>query len=211
MSQIVPTITAENPHTYREQIERVEPFAKRIHIDLMDGLFTPNQSILVEQVWLPKGVICDIHLMFAEPEDVISDLAVLEPNLIIFPAEASFQLDRVQSALKGLNIKLGLALLPETSIESLGNAIKEIDHLLIFSGNLGYQGGSTANLDLLQKAKIAKKLNPKLEIGWDGSINEKNVREISASGIDTINTGGYIHGNLDPHAAYQTLKRLVEL
>lgn len=210
MAQIVPTITAENPHIYREQIERVEKFAKRIHIDLMDGVFTPNQSLDIDQVWLPKGIISDVHVMFAEPEAIINDLIRLEPSLIIIPAEASFDLKNISHLLNSASIKLGIALLPETSVESLGSAINEISHLLVFSGNLGHQGGSTANLDLLAKATKAQELNPKLEIGWDGGVDATNVMVIANEGIQTINTGGFIHGAQDAEDAYKTLSNLIQ-
>ncbi|MDQ5969686.1 MAG: ribulose-phosphate 3-epimerase, partial [Patescibacteria group bacterium] len=90
MNIICPTITAGNLHTYREQMERVESFAKRIHIDLMDGKFTNNKSIEIEQVWLPEDMPCDIHLMFQNPESVINDLIKLRPQLVIIQAESTF-------------------------------------------------------------------------------------------------------------------------
>lgn len=205
MSEVVPTITAENPHAYREQIERVEGFAKRIHIDLMDGVFTPNRSVSIEQVWLPKDLICDVHLMFAEPESAVLELATLEPNLIIIPAEALFNLNHIVRILKGTSIKLGLALLPETTIESVSLIIREVDHLLIFSGNLGHQGGSNADLNLLKKASKALELNPKLEIGWDGGINETNIQSIANGGVTVLNSGGFIHSAKNPREAFQIL------
>lgn len=209
MSQIVPTITAENPHIFREQIERVEGFTKRIHIDLMDGIFTSNQSVSIEQVWLPTDIICDIHLMFKEPEDVFSDLIALQPHMIIVPAEATFNMNHIKEMLKGTNIKLGLALLPETSVESIKNYLNDIDHLLIFSGNLGHQGGSVANLYLLKKVEVARKINPALEIGWDGGVNDSNVAAFASAGVDIINTGGYIHTAPDAGLAYKTLSGLL--
>ncbi len=53
MAVICPTVTAYDPHEYREQMERVEPFAKRIHIDLMDGHFAPTKSPGLKHVWWP--------------------------------------------------------------------------------------------------------------------------------------------------------------
>ena len=63
MAVICPTVTAAEPHEYREQIERIAPFAHRIHIDLADGVFTPNKLIDLMQVWWPVGMVADIHRM----------------------------------------------------------------------------------------------------------------------------------------------------
>ena len=167
MAIIVPTITAENPHVYREQIERVQGFATRIHIDLMDGIFTPNKSVLPSQVWWPDALEADIH------------------------------------------VKCGIALLANTPVSQVVDVLPFVQQLLIFSGNLGHQGGSTADVSLLTKVKQAKKMNPSIELAWDGGVNEDNVEEIANGGIGVINAGGYIHGAKDPEAAYAQLAQMV--
>lgn len=209
MSQIVPTITAENPHVFREQAERVQSFAERVHIDLMDGVFTPNQSLDTSQVWLLDGLVNDIHLMFQYPQDVLEQLVVLAPALIVIPAEATFDIDEVVELLHANGIKLGIALLAETSVEMVKELLPKIDHLLIFSGNLGYQGGSVANLGLLAKITAAKAINPELEIGWDGGVNNSNVAQLTSAGVDVINVGGSIHAAPDPGLAYHALTALI--
>lgn len=209
MSQIVPTITAENPHVYRDQIERVQGFAKRIHIDLMDGIFTPNKSIGIENVWWSEDIVADIHLMFQNPQEQLEILLKLKPNLVTIHAESDCSFLQFAEKLTQNDIKCGVALLPETSVESLGETIQHIQHLLIFSGNLGYQGGSVANLDLLEKVTKAKDLNPELEIAWDGGINETNTRALAAAGVEVLNVGGYIHAAPDAGLAYKALTELL--
>lgn len=209
MAQVVPTITAENPHVYREQIERVQNFAKRIHIDLMDGRFTPNKSIEVKQAWLPQDITSDIHLMFENPQEALEDLLKLKPHLVVIPAEATINFAEFADALHGSGIKCGLALLKDTSVETIKDKLAVVDSVTIFSGNLGYQGGSVADLDLLEKVAKSKALNPDIEVGWDGGINETNVRALSAAGVEVLNTGGYIQYASDPEEAYKLLESLV--
>lgn len=209
MAIITPTITAENPHIYREQAQRIESFAQRVHIDLMDGVFAPSTSVRVDQVWLPENMISDIHVMFQNPGEALAQLISLKPNLIILPAEADFDAADAVDQVKSAGIKFGLALLPETPVSSLNHVIHDLDHVLIFSGNLGYQGGSVANLDLLEKAAQTKALNPELEIGWDGGVNDGNVRRLADAGIDVINVGGYIQKTPDAGLAYKSLVKLL--
>lgn len=210
MAQIVPTITAENPHTYREQIERVQDFAERIHIDLMDGRFTPNTSININQVWLPEAITSDIHLMFQNPEEVLEELLRLKPNLVVVPAEATMDMSVFAESLHSMGIKCGIALLKDTAVAEVSDKLAVVDHITIFSGNLGYQGGSTADLGLLEKVDKARAINPGLEIGWDGGINDTNVRALVAAGVEVLNTGGYIHHAPEAKAAYSLLKSLIE-
>ena len=70
-------------------------------------------------------------------------------------------------------------------------------------------GGSLADVALLTKVEQAKKMNPSIELAWDGGVNEDNVEEIANGGIGVINAGGYIHGAKDPEAAYAQLAQMV--
>lgn len=209
MAVIVPTITAENSHTYREQIERVESFAPRVHIDLMDGIFTPNKSVEADSLWWPEATEVDVHVMYSDPMTIIDTLIELRPSLIIVPAECSADLRAVAKKLELADIRAGLAVMPETTVESIKDVLLNFQHLLIFSGNLGHQGGSTAKLELLNKAEEAFSINPSIEIGWDGGVNEANVRQIAESNTQVINVGGFIQGALHPGLAYESLIKLL--
>lgn len=209
MSVICPTITAENPHTYREQMQRVSGFASRIHIDLMDGVFAPSKSLGIENVWLADGLINDIHVMYQKPEEILSDLIALQPNLVSVHAESDCNVEEFAKALHTAGIKCGLAVFPETTIESVAAILPHVDQLLIFSGNLGYQGGSVANLALLEKIPQAREINPQLEFAWDGGVNHENVAELASKGVTVINAGGYIHHASNPEQAYRKLTNLL--
>lgn len=209
MSVICPTITVDNSHAYRVQMEQIEGFAQRIHIDLMDGVFAPSMSVAPEQVWWPEYLTADIHIMFQHPEEHLETLIRLKPNLVTVHAESQCNIRQFTSVLMQAGIKCGVAILPETSITSLESIIDYIQHILIFSGNLGYQGGSMANLDLLAKASEAKNRNSQLELGWDGGVNAENVARIAAAGIDVINAGGFIQKSENPMQAYQQLQNLI--
>jgi pentose-5-phosphate-3-epimerase len=105
-------------------------------------------------------------------------------------------------------IEIGAALLPPTPASNIVPALGVIDHVLIFSGNLGHQGGSVADLGLLAKAMELRQHKPELEIGWDGGVSADNVRQLSAAGVDVINVGGFIQYAVDPASAYATLEAL---
>lgn len=205
MAVIVPTITAENPHTYREQIERVQGFAKRLHIDLMDGEFTPNKSVLPEQVWLPDDITCDIHIMHKYPLEAVRQLVSLRPQLIIVPAESDYDTQDLKEMCSELGVKFGVALLAGSSVSEFSDKIASTDHVLIFSGNLGHQGGSTADLDLLAKVGEIKQVNPDAEIGWDGGVNDQNIAQIVEAGVSVVNAGGFVHHSDNPQKQYELL------
>ncbi len=205
---ICPTVTTDDPTVYRRQIEQTLTYAHRIHIDLSDGVFTPHKLMAIEDVWWPGGVRADLHVMYKQPFDHLEALMALRPQLIIVHAEADGDFSDFVKTAHHYGIEVGVALLPETPVETIIPALNAIDHVLIFSGHLGNFGGH-ADLSLLDKAKQLRTLKPSLELGWDGGINDQNARALAEGGIDVLNAGGYLHGAVAPHQAYATLKAAI--
>jgi ribulose-phosphate 3-epimerase len=209
MALVVPTITAENTHQYREQVERVAGFAKHLHVDIMDGIFAPTDTFDLELLWLPEDITCDIHIMYKEPEQTFDELSKLSVRTLIVPAEVDVDFAQLANKAHKTDKLLGVALLAETTIESAKFAIENADHVLIFSGNLGYQGGSEADLELLLKVPQIKAINSNAEIGWDGGVNEQNIKQIADAGVDIINTGGFVHHSDNPSESFRKLQQQI--
>jgi ribulose-phosphate 3-epimerase len=207
MVGICPTVTAYDLHEYRAQVERIVPFAERIHIDLMDGELAPTKSPPLDSIWLPEGIMSDIHLMYKHPMDYIEPLIRLKPNMVIIHFEALVDHAHFASELHGAGIKAGLALLQDTEVEETAELLHVFDQVLIFSGNLGHHGGE-ADLSLLDKVKQVREYQPLIEIAWDGGINSDNAKQLIDTGVDVLNVGGYIHRSSNPSTAYATLKAL---
>ena len=206
MTTICPTITASEPHDYRSQVEAIEPFATRWHIDVADGILAPRQLIGLDKLWWPGNVQVDLHVMYKNPFEHLELFVVQHPRLVILHAEADGDFDMMADTLHRHGIEVGVALLPKTPAELLHNSLEKIDHVLLFSGNLGYQGGSTADLSLLSKAQELRTRKPTLEIGWDGGVSDQNAAALAAGGVDVLDVGGFIHHAPDPAAAYLQLQ-----
>lgn len=207
MTIVCPTITAENPHTYREQIERVQSFAQHLHIDLMDGEFAPTTSVQPSQLWLPDDITCDIHIMFSDPLSAISELPELSIRTLIIPAEQinDRNLEKIVKEASTRGARLGVALLADTSVSRVAPHIDSFEHALIFSGNLGHQGGSKVEESLLSKANELRSLKPSLELGWDGGLSEDTIALVAQAGISVLNVGSAIQFAPDPEQAYKKL------
>jgi ribulose-phosphate 3-epimerase len=207
MATICPTVLAGTQDDYREQVERIAHFAVRIHIDLADGVFAPSKTVPINHVWWPSGVQADLHVMYKEPFKHTKTLLKLRPELIIVHAEASGDFIEFAEKAHDAGVRVGVALKPETSVSAIATALEVIDHVLVFSGNLGHFGGQ-ADTHLLTKVLRLKRLKRSLEVGWDGGINNQNVAVLAASGVDVLNAGGYIQHAENPENAYDTLDEL---
>lgn len=210
MVVVCPAVLANEPHEFREQMERIAHFATRVQIDLTDGLFVLTKTVKLERVWWPHGLKADLHLMYKRPDLHIDKIVELEPNLVIVHAEAEGDFVKLKSALHHAGIKTGVALLQDTEPEIIKPVLGDLDHVMIFSGDLGRFGGQV-HLNLLGKIKKLKQWKPSLEIGWDGGINDKNARQLAKGGVDVLNVGGYIQKSSDPADAYAKLEALVKL
>lgn len=151
MKTICPTVLANDAQDYQTQMNKISGFAKRIQIDLTDGIFAGSATVALEQVWWPEQIEkVDLHLMYKDPTKVINDVIRLKPHMAIVHAEADGKFIKIVHQLKKHNIKTGVALLAKTSTHVLKPALENISHVLIFSGDLGKFGG-IADLSLLKK------------------------------------------------------------
>lgn len=208
MSIIVPTVTAYSEHDYHQQLQKLRPFTQRIHIDLMDGDFAPSKSLDIADIHMPAGMTVDIHLMFERPMDVLEQLIQLKPSLVVIHNEAHIHHMHFAAELHRHNIKAGLALLQDTPVHFSQQIMHSFDHVLVFSGKLGRQGG-TADLTLLSKVQAIRAYWPDAEIGWDGGINADNAGKLVKAGVDVLNVGGFIAHDDSPQSAYEHLVNAV--
>ena len=114
------------------------------------------------------------------------------------------EFNKIFETLKNAGIKVGVALLPSTYPGNVKPYIDAADHVLIFAGQLGVQGGQA---DLMQMEKIAlvRNMKPEVEIGWDGGANINNVRALAHADLDVINVGSAISNAPNPAEAFQEL------
>lgn len=208
MPIVCPTVTASNPHTYREQMARIEPFAPRVHIDFGDGEFAEKMVSIAQAYW-PENMTADFHVMYKHPYASMETLVSLKPNMVVVHAEAEDDILAMVLELQAAGIKAGVALLKDTKPEDHVDIISHADHVLLFAGNLGHQGG-TADMSVLSKVADVRAINPTVELGWDGGISAENAPLLVEGGIEVLNVGGFIQHADDPKAAYEAILKTLK-
>lgn len=201
---IVPTILSDNKQEYRTQIERINSFTRRVQIDITDGVFAPSETLDITNIWWPKNWQADLHLMAAQPSAYLDTILKLSPALCILHAEANENLLPIFDQLKAAGIKTGVALLPSTYPGNAKPYIEAADHVLIFAGQLGAQGGQ-ADMMQTEKIPLIRNMKPELEIGWDGGANVSNIRALAHADLDIINVGSALSTSPNPAATFQEL------
>lgn len=205
MSVISPTILATDIEDCKYQVQRLQPFAERVQIDITDGVFAANKTVDLGQISWPENWKVDLHLMVSKPSEYLDLVLKMKPNMVIFHAEVEENLVPIFEKIKSETlIKPAVALLRSTVPETVAPAIQTAEHVLIFSGNLGEMGGK-ASMMQLEKIRLVKKINPNVEIGWDGGANEKNVFALTQGGVDVVNVGSAISRAENPEAVYRAM------
>ncbi|MBR0242872.1 hypothetical protein IJQ51_02905 [Candidatus Saccharibacteria bacterium] len=201
---IVPAILTDNKVDYRNQIERINVFTRRVQIDIADGIFVPTTTLDITNVWWPKNWEADLHLMVAKPSEHVDTILKLNPSLCILHAEAGENLLPIFEELKKNDIKTGLALLPPTFPGVVKQYIDAVDHVLILAGQPGVQG-SPADLMQMEKIQLIRNMKPELEISWDGGANMTNIRALAHADLDVINVGSVLATAENPAQVFDEL------
>lgn len=204
MATIVPTITTDSQAFFAESLTKFSQFSKRVQIDASDGSFAPTTLVPLSSMKFPEGVVIDLHVMSARPSEHLAEILALKPRLCILHAEVDDDLPAVYAKLKDAGIKTGLAMIKTTFPGRVAALIQSVDHVMIFAGELGSQGGT---IDMMQTEKVPliRSIRSDVEIGWDGGANLSNVRALAHAGIDVINVGSAITQAADAAAMYQSL------
>ena len=150
-----------------------------IHLDIMDGKFVNNESDMFDFINDNEtNKPLDIHLMVEDTISYIEKYSKLNPNNITIHYEIKNNLLESINLIKSKNIKVGLAINPDTDIDEIIKYLDKIDLLLIMSVVPGL--GGQFYIDVSNKLKQARLLQQKYNfvIEVDGGIKDNNISTI---------------------------------
>lgn len=183
-----------------------------IHVDVMDGHFVPNMTIgpvVVSPVAKVATKPLDIHLMVEDNNFFIDLFAKYQPEYISFHIESEKHPHRVIQKLRSLGIKPAIVLNPHNTPESIEYLLEDLDMVLLMSVNPGF-GGQKFIPSVIEKAQklkaLIEKRNPNCLIQVDGGVNDKNIHELKAAGVDVVVAGSYVYGASDYGQAIKSLQ-----
>lgn len=170
-----------------------------LHLDIMDGSFTLNSSYSIlesEKIKELTNKKLDVHIMSKNLDTIIDEYIMLKPYNITFHIENENVKEYINK-IKENNIKVGLAINPETDIKLVLPYLNDIDRILIMSVNPG-MGGQKFIMDSINKLiklnEIKDKYNFEIEI--DGGINSDTIKYVKDY-VDIVVSGSYITNSDD--------------
>mgnify|MGYP003614669715 FL=1 len=192
---IAPSLLAADFSILKEEIANIENAgAEYLHLDVMDGKFVPNISfgpVVIKSLRPHSNLIFDVHLMIEDPDKYIADFVDAGADIICVHVESTKHLNRTIQLIKSYKKKVGVALNPSTTLDSIKYDLNNIDMVLIMTVNPGF-GGQKFIPEMLQKIAELREIAPNIDIQVDGGINDEISKLVIEAGANVLVAGSYV-------------------
>lgn len=212
MKKILPSIlSADFSNLGKEIIEMENIGVDMFHIDVMDGHFVPNISFafpIISSIRKITNKIFDVHLMIDNPENYVERICDSGADMISFHIESTNHADRVIQLIKNKGKKVGIAINPQTSVDSIIYLLSIVDYVLVMSVNPGFGGQKFISyvldkINILDSIRKEKKYNFLIEV--DGGINTETSKICRDKGADLLVCGSFLFASDDKKNTYKEL------
>lgn len=217
-------LTADFLNLQKELDRIIQAKIRAIHFDVMDNHFVPNLSfgpkILADvcNYVKDKNVVVDCHLMVKieksrNIKDYLQPFLIPGVNSITLHYEALSK-EQLHDFLNWNNnkFKKGLAISPDTPIQTIEKYLSQLDFILIMSVYPGF-GNQTFITNTLDKIKEVvrqiniKNINNNLTIAVDGGVNSLTADPCIKAGANYLVSGSYLLNS--PNSIEEQMKQML--
>ena len=169
-----------------------------LHIDLIDGLFSPSMPLGIDTVKKLRKITnmeFDVHIMSMNNELFINEMLDIGAESITFHYESSFHTDRLINLVKRSGAKVGVALNPATSLSVLDYILPQCDSILLmlinpgFATDKGEKQVSYADKKVKDLSELIRKNNLDTKIQVDGRVSLETIPGLVKAGADSLVVG----------------------
>ena len=180
--KIMPALLDTDPEDMSAELARLTPFFKSFQIDVMDGIFVPDETVQLEEIKSVveeyPDIIIDFHLMV---EDWNHELDILETfydsniRYVLIHAKTNPPADVFTEQLSD-QYRLGLVVNPEEEIKTIVQKydLSHIPAIQIMTVVPGKQGQPFIS-ESLNKIEQLRDVGYKSDIIIDGAVNAKTL------------------------------------
>ena len=183
-----------------ETIKKIEETdTDYIHVDMMDGNFVEASNYTpqdLKKIFKDCTKPLDVHMMVSSPNKYVKDFAKMKNvEYLTLHVEAHRRPIDVINMIRHTNMKVGLAINPETKVSRIIPLLNHVDQVLIMSVKPG-KGGQKFMEDVLYKVETLKDIREQngyhYIISIDGGINNETAALCKEAGVDMVVSGSYV-------------------
>jgi ribulose-phosphate 3-epimerase len=202
--EIIPAILVKDRAELLSHIARVKDHVKTIQIDIMDDDFVPNKTIGLEELKDLPEASYEFHWMVKDPVRWIESTPGDHMHLV--HVETIMDIKEVKEAVRKAGGRLGLALNPDTPVESILPYLDEVGEVLVMTVHPGFSGQGYIK-EMEEKVKRLRGLRTDLDIEVDGGINIDTIGCAYAAGANLLAAASAVFKPEDTGKAVEELKR----
>jgi len=188
--------------------------AEWLHMDIMDGHFVPNITMGAPILSCVSkgvpGIFMDCHMMVAQPEKWVNDIADAGGALYCFHVEATSDPLPLIDAIHAKNMKAGVAISPDTPSSAITDEIAAAADMLLVMTVYPGRGGQKFLDRCVPKVSELRARFPDKDIEVDGGVGPKTIDVCADAGSNVIVAGTAIFGASNPEEVIATLKSTVD-
>ncbi len=209
MFEIIPGILEKEWSGVESKIELVLPFAKTIHIDIVDGIFAENKTFLDPAPFAKytKDIFFELHMMVKNPLQYVKPFADAGFRRFLGHIE---QMDDIEEfVVKGQSLgEVCLAIDGPTPLEDIPVALDDLDGLLLMTIKAGFSGQQFME-DFAKKAEEVK-ARTWIPIEIDGGINDQTIVQAAHFGATRFVSTSFLFKTGEPQGQYNNLLSCLE-
>ena len=184
--------------------------ADGLHLDVMDGHFVPNLTMGPDLVGsirrrLPDAWL-DVHLMIERPDVYASRFMDAGADHVTFHVEAGGASPELADEIRARGVSAGVAISPDTDVESLRGYIDRVDLVLVMSIYPGFAGQKFKPETLDTAGWVRRAFPESVCIQMDGGLGETESAEARGAGVDCIAAASSIFKAADYRQAVAALR-----
>ena len=207
--EILPGVLEKEFVNIEKKFEILRPFARVIHVDLLDGKFAPNTTLLDPSLFAKysKDFFLEVHMMVDEPINYLNSFAKVGFRRFIGHVEKMGDQSEFIARAEALGeVCLGIDL--NTPIQDIKVPLVDLDGVLLMTVKAGFSGQKFDPMGL-SKVKELRERDALLPLEIDGGVNEATIIQGKEAGATRFVATSYIFSSENPAANYHKLQNLL--
>jgi len=192
-----------------------------LHFDIMDGRFVQRLGLdltLLKKITSKYLIPVEVHLMVENPIKYIEEVVKAGAKAIVFHLENKININNLIYKIKEYkNIKIGLALKPNTPINLIIPYLDLIDIVLLMAyppGTFGKKPKKNLEKRIYSLSKLLSKYKKEnVDVAIDGGVTIKNLKSYLDSGASMFifGTSGLFIKRIDIRDQIKLIKKTLNI